>query len=140
MRRVREHTDNFALINAGQYGTTCARNGCMPSKALIEATNSYAQARKLGVLGVRGSENLGVDPGAVKAHIRSLPDQYIQGVLELTNSLCERKADGVARIMGPNTVSVNGLHYDAREIIIATSSWKSTRCLWHWVACRIPAP
>ena len=122
MRRVREHTDNFMLINAGQYGTTCARNGCMPSKALIEAANSYAQARKLGALGVQGSENLVVDAGAVMAHVRSLRDQYVQGVLELTNSLGERKVDGVARIMGPNAVSVNGRHYDARTIIIATGS------------------
>ena len=122
MRRVREQTDNFVLINAGPYGTTCARTGCMPSKALIEIANSYARAGLLGTLGIRGSENLSVDPRALLAHVRTLRDQYVQGVLELTSSLGERRVDGVARILGPDTVSVNGRHYAARAIIIATGS------------------
>jgi len=137
MRRVREQTGNFVLINAGQYGTTCARNGCMPSKALIEAANGYARARKLGTLGVRGSENLVVDPGAVLAHVRTLRDQYVQGVLELTHSLGERKVDGVARILGPNAVSVNGRHYTARAIIIATGSWPVVPDEWQALGDRL---
>ncbi len=28
-------TDNWALINGGPLGTTCARIGCMPSKIAI---------------------------------------------------------------------------------------------------------
>ncbi|MCB1965910.1 MAG: FAD-dependent oxidoreductase, partial [Candidatus Accumulibacter sp.] len=35
MREVRKRTGDFLLINDGHYGTTCARVGCMPSKALI---------------------------------------------------------------------------------------------------------
>ena len=40
VREVRDRTDNFEMINAGSYGTTCARVGCMPSKALIAAANA----------------------------------------------------------------------------------------------------
>ena len=41
LREIRRHTENFVLINHGAYGTTCARVGCMPSKALIEAANAF---------------------------------------------------------------------------------------------------
>ncbi|MBU2502264.1 FAD-dependent oxidoreductase, partial [bacterium] len=37
LREVKKRTDNFLMINHGPYGTTCARVGCMPSKAFIEA-------------------------------------------------------------------------------------------------------
>jgi dihydrolipoamide dehydrogenase len=37
LREVRKRTDRFALVNDGLCGTTCARVGCMPSKALIAA-------------------------------------------------------------------------------------------------------
>jgi dihydrolipoamide dehydrogenase len=35
LHEVRKQTDNYVLINDGHYGTTCARVGCMPSKALL---------------------------------------------------------------------------------------------------------
>jgi len=122
LRQVRKHTENFVLINAGPYGTTCARNGCMPSKALIEAANLYAQARTLEALGVRGTANLALDSGAVLSHVRALRDHYVQGVLERTCSLGERNVHGTARILGPHAVEVDGLHYESRVIIIATGS------------------
>jgi dihydrolipoamide dehydrogenase len=34
------------LIEAGPYGTTCARVGCMPSKLLIAAANVAQRARR----------------------------------------------------------------------------------------------
>jgi len=36
-QRVRKATDKVVLIEGEQYGTTCARVGCMPSKLLIAA-------------------------------------------------------------------------------------------------------
>jgi hypothetical protein len=43
LRAVRRKTENFIVVNAGAHGTTCARNGCMPSKALNAAHESVAQ-------------------------------------------------------------------------------------------------
>ncbi|MBI5462782.1 MAG: FAD-dependent oxidoreductase, partial [Gammaproteobacteria bacterium] len=33
---VRRYTENFVLVDGGELGTTCARVGCMPSKAAIQ--------------------------------------------------------------------------------------------------------
>ncbi|NLE61066.1 MAG: FAD-dependent oxidoreductase, partial [Planctomycetes bacterium] len=40
LREVSKRTEDFVLINDGPYGTTCARVGCMPSKALIAAADA----------------------------------------------------------------------------------------------------
>src|SRR5690606_17448767 len=53
LREVRKRTENFVLINAGHYGTTCARVGCMPSKALLAAANSFHARTKLEEFGIR---------------------------------------------------------------------------------------
>ena len=55
MRAYREAskvTDSIVLIEGGEYGTTCARVGCMPSKLLIaaaEAAHAGAHADAFGV-------------------------------------------------------------------------------------------
>ena len=48
MRAYREavkSTDSVLLIEADQYGTTCARVGCMPSKLLIAAADAAYAGR-----------------------------------------------------------------------------------------------
>jgi dihydrolipoamide dehydrogenase len=44
-REVRKQTQNFVVINDGPWGTMCARVGCMPSKALIEAAHAFHRER-----------------------------------------------------------------------------------------------
>ncbi|MCB1882069.1 MAG: FAD-dependent oxidoreductase, partial [Gammaproteobacteria bacterium] len=39
--KVRPSGKRFVLINGGELGTTCARVGCMPSKAMIQAAEDY---------------------------------------------------------------------------------------------------
>ena len=41
MGQVRRAGKTFVLINGGEAGTTCARVGCMPSKALIQVAEDY---------------------------------------------------------------------------------------------------
>jgi dihydrolipoamide dehydrogenase len=65
LREVRKRTDNFLLINDGPYGTTCARVGCMPSKALIEAANAFHQRHRFDAFAIRGADQLTVEVPAV---------------------------------------------------------------------------
>jgi dihydrolipoamide dehydrogenase len=39
--QVRRKTDSYVLIDGGELGTTCARVGCMPSKALIQVAEDF---------------------------------------------------------------------------------------------------
>lgn len=79
MREVRDRTDNFVMINAGSYGKTCARVGCMPSKALIAAANGFHARTKCDEFGIRGGSGLRADIPAVLRRVRSLRDRFISG-------------------------------------------------------------
>jgi dihydrolipoamide dehydrogenase len=61
MREVRKRTNRFVLVNDGPYGTTCARVGCMPSKALIAAADALHGRTRLDEFGIAGGEGLEAD-------------------------------------------------------------------------------
>lgn len=61
-REARTVTNNIALIEGGEFGTTCARVGCMPSKLLItpaEARRYTKQFKQFG-LNVGTPEVMGI--------------------------------------------------------------------------------
>lgn len=122
LREISAHTDNFILINAGPYGTTCARVGCMPSKALIAASNAFHARTKLDEFGIRGGSALRSDIPAVLRRVRSLRDHFVSGVLKATEELGKRKIAGHARLEGPNRLIVGERIIQARQIILAPGS------------------
>ncbi len=52
LQQVRKITDNFLIIDPGPLGTTCARTGCMPSKALIQVSRDVERCRHLDGQGI----------------------------------------------------------------------------------------
>ena len=65
LREVRKRTERYLIVNEGPWGTTCARVGCMPSKALIEAANAFHRRHAFETFGLRGAEGLTADIAAV---------------------------------------------------------------------------
>jgi len=122
MREVRRTTENFVLINDGPFGTTCARVGCMPSKALIAVAKTFHQRNFLATAGIAGTESLKADLRAVLRHVRKLRDAYVGGVLKITDEVGERVIAGRARFVQPDTLEVGDRQLRARHIIIATGS------------------
>jgi dihydrolipoamide dehydrogenase len=122
LREVRKRTDNFVLINAGHYGTTCARVGCMPSKALIAAANAFHARTKLDEFGIHGASELHADIPAVLRRVRSLRDYFVSGVLEKTSDLGERNIAGHARLAGPSRLIVGERIIQAGQIVLAPGS------------------
>jgi dihydrolipoamide dehydrogenase len=122
LREVSKQTDNVLMINAGAYGTTCARVGCMPSKVLIEAARALHDRVRHEAFGIRGSEGLYADIPAVLRRVRELRDHFVSGTLKPTEALGERSIPGRAKLLGPNIVDVEGQIYKTDRIIIATGS------------------
>ena len=137
LREVRRYTDDFLLVNAGDWGTTCAAVGCMPSKALIEAANAYHRRHAFPAFAIAGSDQLSIDIPAVLGRVRSLRDRFVGGVLKTTENLGERNIAGKACLLGPNRVDVNGQTYEARRIIIATGSHPIVPAAWQDFSERI---
>jgi len=130
LREIRQHTENFLLINDGAYGTTCARVGCMPSKALIEAANAFHHRHRLRDMGISGGDRLTVDRAAVLRRVRVLRDAFVAYVLERTQDLGERNITGRPRFVAPQVLEVNGTRLKARRVIIATGSRPIVPQVW----------
>jgi dihydrolipoamide dehydrogenase len=122
LRQVRKRTEDFVLVNEGPYGTTCARVGCMPSKALIEIAHAFHERTRFEAYGIRGGEALCVDLPAAMRRVRELRDRFVGGVLRTTADLGERNLGGRARLQGPGHISVGGQDIEARSIILAPGS------------------
>ena len=87
LREVRKHTEDFLLVNDGPFGTTCARVGCMPSKALIAAANAFHARKSFETFGIVGANGLVADIPAVLQRVRTLRDEFVSSVLDATNDL-----------------------------------------------------
>lgn len=122
LREVRKRTDRYLIVNEGPWGTTCARVGCMPSKALIEAANAFHRRHAFETFGLRGAEGLTADIAAVLQRVRALRDQFVAGALQATDTLGAARMAGRATLLGPNAVDIDGKTYATRSIIIATGS------------------
>ena len=122
LREVRKRTDRYLIVNEGPWGTTCARVGCMPSKALIEAANAFHRRHAFEAFGLRGDQGLSADIAAVLQRVRALRDQFVAGALQATDTLGAARMAGRATVLGPNAVDIDGTPYATRSIIIATGS------------------
>ena len=122
LREVRKRTERYLIVNEGPWGTTCARVGCMPSKALIEAANAFHRRHAFEAFGLRGAEGLTADIAAVLQRVRALRDQFVAGALQATDTLGAARMAGRATVLGPNAVDIDGTPYATRSIIIATGS------------------
>jgi len=121
---LKKTTNDFVMINGGHYGTTCARVGCMPSKALIHCAEHFNDRHKLKDFGIDGSEHLTADVPAMMKRVRAFRDRFTGGVKSFSTDKmdAEHLITGYAKFVGPNQVEVNGEVIEGERIIIATGS------------------
>lgn len=115
-------TKNFIIINSGQYGTTCARVGCMPSKVLINIANDFHRRLKLDAAGIKGTERLSVDIPDIMRHVRRLRDGFVGGILKGLSGNKDYNIHGFAKFIEPGVLEVDGNIIRAKSVIIATGS------------------
>lgn len=121
LREVRRATRNFILIDSGPLGTTCARAGCMPSKALVQVANDYERARLAG-RGIHGGKRLRLDMREALAWVRRLRDGFQAGPVLAAKSLRGRFVRGRAELLSPHLLRVGKREYFAKRVILATGS------------------
>ncbi len=122
LKQVQKETEHFLLINEGEYGTTCARVGCMPSKLLIESANAYHRRHTFSDFGIKNADQLSIDIPAVFNRVRHLRDYFVSSTLSSIRDIEDKVITGRACLTGPNTIKVNEQLITAKKIIIATGS------------------
>jgi dihydrolipoamide dehydrogenase len=121
--QVRRARRSFVLINGGEPGTTCARVGCMPSKAMIQSAEDYHTCREPRKYGITGHEGIGLDLGATMEHVRHLRDIFVDRVLShSTDEMGEEFIQDYARFLEPTLLQVGDLRIRAGSVVIATGS------------------
>jgi dihydrolipoamide dehydrogenase len=130
--KVRPSGKTWVLINGGDPGTTCARVGCMPSKALIQVAEDYHRRTLLGHYGVDGHEGLNLDLPEAMQHVQELRDTFVDRVLSnSTDKMGDEYIRGYARFLAPDLLQVdNGERIRAKRIIIATGSRPQVPQAW----------
>jgi len=104
-------------------GGTCLNVGCIPSKALLHASELYAEA-KSGALA-----KFGIDIQGTTLNLDQMHAEKAKAVGELTGGIAflfkKNKVDwlkGRASFTAPGTIDVAGTSYSAKDIVIATGS------------------
>ncbi len=122
LREIRNVNEDFALVNKGHYGTTCARVGCMPSKALIQVAHDYHRRHVFGREGIGGAAGMTINLEAVMKHVRSLRDRFTGGMIKKTERFGDRNIRGHARFLEPGVIDVEGQIIHAERVVIATGT------------------
>jgi len=120
---VRKHTDSIALIEGDQYGTTCARVGCMPSKLLIAAGEASHDIEKACEFGI-SVENKKINGKLVMQRIKDERDRFVSFVKEGLESFdAKHLYKAKAKFKTSHSLELdNGDLINAKVIIIAVGS------------------
>ncbi|MHB8262343.1 MAG: mercury(II) reductase [Acidimicrobiales bacterium] len=120
--KAKEAGYSVALIERGTIGGTCVNTGCVPSKALLKAGETYWQAGHHSLEGVSTSAGA-MDLGAViaqkdglVAHLRKA--KYTDLIADYGFEVIQ----GNAQFTGPDRVEVNSNAVSAQAFIVASGA------------------
>ena len=122
--QVKKTGKSYVMINGGEFGTTCARVGCMPSKAFIQIAEDFHRRSVFNRHAIAGGDALTLDHEEAMEHVRDLRDTFVERVTSnSTDTMSEQVLiHGYARFVDPHTLEVNGETIKAGKIVIATGS------------------
>ena len=114
-----------AMISVHLAGGDCLNVGCVPSKALIRSARAVSQVRKAAELGIvvgaGGNDEIKVDFGAVMKRLRELRAKIAPADgHEGTEGAGAHVYQGRGKLIGPNTVEVNGKTFQFKVCVLAT--------------------
>ncbi|WP_019613756.1 dihydrolipoyl dehydrogenase [Psychromonas ossibalaenae] len=132
-RAAKEKTDSVVLIEGAEFGTTCARVGCMPSKLLIAAAEAAHSTAHTSPFGVFVDGDIRVDGQKVMQRIRDERDRFVGFVVEAVDSITEQdKLIGKAAFVSATQLQIDEhTLVDAERVVIATGSRPSYPGVWN---------
>ena len=111
-----------ALIEKDKLGGTCLHRGCIPTKALLHAGEIADSTRHAGEFGVK-AEFQSMDMVAVNAYKDGVISKLHKGLQGLVKSRNITYVEGAGKLIGRDTVEVNGQKYTGKNVVLATGSY-----------------
>jgi len=122
---------SVAIVEKEQLGGTCLNWGCIPTKALIAAADTFARIKHAEAFGIT-VKGAAVDYAVMIGHKNKVVTQLKGGIKQLLAANGVKQFTGVASFMDRNTITVTGngassptaepQTLSAKKIIIATGS------------------
>ena len=119
--RAAQLSASVAIIEKEQLGGTCLNWGCIPTKALIAAADTFSKIKHAGKFGINVT-GATVDYAAMIGHKNKVVGQLRGGIGSLLTGNGVKTFTGTASFVDRNTVEVAGTRIGAKKIIIATGS------------------
>ena len=121
--RAAELNLSVALIDKAELGGTCLHRGCIPTKALLHAAEIADQTRESEQFGVK-ADLVGIDMAGVNAYKDGVVSRLFKGLTGLlTHNPRITVVAGEGKLVGRDTVEVDGRRYTGRNVILATGSY-----------------
>ena len=122
-REAKKVTDSVLIIEGGEFGTTCARVGCMPSKLFIAAAAAAHCGAWADAFGVHYAPPQ-IDGVAVMKRVREERDRFVGFVLDSVDAWPgHHVARAMARFKSNHELELSdGETVMADRIVIATGS------------------
>lgn len=121
--QVRKGTKDFVVVDGGTLGTTCARVGCMPSKAIIQAAEDVHHRSELAAQGIAGGEGIKADVSKIMQHVRDVRDGFTGMIIKRSSmGLGDKLIRENATFINSHTVRVGDEEIEAEAFILAVGS------------------
>lgn len=118
---AKQHGLDVLLIEKHIVGGTCLNYGCIPTKALYHNAKNIKNMDSLKDFGIN-VENFSVDYEVIKSRKENIVSSQVKNIEFTLEKLGVEVISGEATIVDCNTVEVNEVQYQAKNIIIATGS------------------
>lgn len=110
------------LIDKDKLGGTCLHRGCIPTKALLHAAEVADSSRESENFGVKTTFE-GIDMPKVNEYRDGVVARLYKGLQGLVKSRDVTFVEGEGKLVGPNTIEVNGVIYTGKNVVLATGSY-----------------
>jgi dihydrolipoamide dehydrogenase len=113
------------LVEKAKLGGTCLHTGCIPTKAFLHAAELADNARESAKYGINTTLE-SIDPAAVVSYKDGVVAGKFKGLAGLLKMKKVNVIEGNGRLVGQDTIDVDGVLYKGKNIVLATGSTSRT--------------
>jgi dihydrolipoamide dehydrogenase len=119
--RAAQFGAKVAIVEKEQLGGTCLNWGCIPTKALIAAAETFEKIKHAEALGI-SAKDVTVNYATMIGHKDKTVGTLRNGIKQLLAGNGVKTYTGVASFVDRNTIEIGAERISAKKIIIATGS------------------